>query len=202
MNYDRPTAPAIDVRCFKLERPKNHRFRHRSVPDRARLLLVKRGSITVRSDEQAVTANQGEYISIPSGMDTVAEYTGEDNCVLMLSFSGFFELDSAEIKLYVRNSEAAVLMESAFEETESSPYRLPAILCGVLHHLALSGNARREGAVMHVVRYIENHCRENRRVDEYAAMAYLSESHFRKLFVAITGMSPIDYRIACGSPVS
>ena len=50
------------------------------------------------------------------------------------------------------------------------------------------------GDVMPVIRYINDHYNENRRVSEYAAMAYVSESHFRKLFLSATGMTPIEYR--------
>ena len=194
MSCEKNKSSLTDVRCVKLERPKNYRFRHQSTPDRARLLLVKQGSVTIRSAHQIVTASQGEYISILPGVDTVAEYTGDENCIIMFLFSDLIEADGDEIKSYPRNPEAAVLIESALEHTVNTPYRLAAILCGVLHYLSLCTDSRCVGDVRLVVRYIENHYQEDRRVSEYADMAYLSESHFRKLFSAATGMSPIDYR--------
>lgn len=182
----------MDVKCIILQRPRDHRFRHRSVPDRERLLLVKRGSVTVRSGDETATANQGEYISIPAGIDTVAEYTGEDNCIVILLFSGV--LGGEGIRVYPRNAEAALLMESATSAEENTPYRLYAILYGALHHLALTDDLNGRGSVHSVIRYINDHYREDRRVCEYAAMACLSESHFRKLFLSETGASPIEYR--------
>jgi AraC-like DNA-binding protein len=194
MNCENNKLSVTDVRCFKLERPKNHRFRHRFAPDRARLFLVKQGSVTVRSAHQIVTAVQGEYVSILPGVDTVTEYTGDENCIIMFLFSDLIETDRDEIKTYSRCPEAAVLMETALEYTENTPYRLLAILCGILHHLSQMSGAHRAGDVRSVVRYIENHYQEDRRVSEYADMTYLSESHFRKLFSENTGMSPIEYR--------
>ncbi len=182
----------MEVKFITFERPRGHRFRHKSIPDRERLLLVKLGSITVRSAEQTVTASQGEYITIPSGIDTVAEYTGDDNCIVMLLFSGV--LEDKGIRVYPRNTEAALLMESATAAEQNTPYRLSAILYGALHNLALNDNFHSLGNMHSVIRYINDHYSENCRVSEYAAMACVSESHFRKLFLAETGMSPIEYR--------
>ena len=103
MNYEKNSSQISDVTCFVIERPYNYRFRHQSTPDRERLLFVKRGCVTVRSDEQAVTANQGEYISISAGLDTVAEYKGDDNVIIMLRFMGTLDSDNPGIRLFSRN---------------------------------------------------------------------------------------------------
>ena len=194
MNYEKNSSQISGVTCFVIERPYNYRFRHQSTPDRERLLFVKRGCVTVRSDEQVVTANQGEYISISAGLDTVAEYKGDDNVIIMLRFMGTLDSDNPGIRLFSRNREAATLMDSAVDNTMNTPYRLAAILYGVLHYLTQNDDLRISGDIKPVVRYINNNYKENRRVSEYAAMAYVSESHFRKLFLTATGMSPIEYR--------
>ena len=194
MNCARSKPPTNNVSCVMIERPRDYRFRHPPIPNRERLLFVKKGSVTVRSNGAAVIANQGEFISISSGLETVTEYIGDENCIIILLFSGVLDNDKVGVRSYNANYEAAALMRSALDNTGSTAYLLPAILYGVLHHLTLNDKTRREGCVNSVIRYINDHYSENLRIAEYAAMAYVSESHFRKLFSAATGMSPIEYR--------
>lgn len=183
-----------NVKCVVFERAKDYRFRHRSIPDRERLLLVKRGSVTVRSDKTSVTANQGEFITISAEIATEAEYTGADNYVIMFLFDGAIARAEEGIRVYPHNADAARLMKSALDDGQATPYRLPAILCGVLHYLTLNDDACCAGDVRPVIRHINEHYADNCRVSEYASMAYVSESHFRKLFISATGMTPIEYR--------
>ena len=185
----------MDVKCITFERPRGHKFRHKSIPDSGRLLLVKRGSITVRTGDRSITATQGEYIIIPAAIDVISEYTGDDNSIVMLLFSGDFNLPEGGIRVYPRNTDAALLMESAVISSQNTPYRLAAIVFGIMHHLTLGDNFT-AGDVSAVIRYINDHYAEGQPVSEYAAMACVSESHFRKLFLSATGMSPIEYRNA------
>ena len=183
----------MDVKCITFERPRGYKFRYKSIPDSGRLLLVKQGSITVHASDQSITATQGEYMMIPAGIDVTSEYTGDDNSIVMLSFKGASYDFESGIKAYTRNADAARLMECAISSAQNTPYRLTAILYGVMHHLTLGDNCT-AGDVNSMIRYINDHYSEDRRVGEYAAMACVSESHFRKLFMAVTGMSPIEYR--------
>ena len=183
----------MDVKCVTIERPRGYKFRHKSIPDNGRLLLVKQGSITVRSDDRSVSAAQGEFIIIPAGIDVTSEYTSDSNCIVMLIFKGALDELDGGIRIYPRNTDAALLMESVTVASQNTPYRLSAILYGVMHHLTLGDNCT-TGDIGSVARYINDHYSEDRRVSEYAAMACMSESHFRKLFLSETGMSPIEYR--------
>ena len=185
----------MDVKCVTIERPCGYKFRHKSIPDSGRLLLVKQGGITVRSSEQSLVATQGEYMIIPAGIDVTSEYTASENSIVMLLFKGTPDGLDGSIKVYPRNTDAALLMDSALNTEQNTPYRLAAILYGIMHHLTL-GNGHTAGDVTSVIRYINDHYSECHRVCEYAAMACVSESHFRKLFLCATGMSPIEYRNA------
>lgn len=185
----------MDVKCVTIERPCGYKFRHKSIPDSGRLLLVKQGGITVRSSEQSLAATQGEYMIIPAGIDVTSEYTASENSIVMLLFKGTPDGLGGSIKVYPRNTDASLLMDSALNTEQNTPYRLAAILYGIMHHLTL-GDSFTAGDVSSVIRYINDHYRESKHVSEYAAMACVSESHFRKLFLSATGMSPIEYRNA------
>ena len=43
------------------------------------------------------------------------------------------------------------------------------------------------------VRYIEEHFRENLKIEDLAAICGLSESHFRRIFEDVTNMRPVEY---------
>ena len=185
----------MDVKCVTFDRPRGHKFRYGSIPDSGRLLLVKQGSITVRTQDQSLTAAQGEFMLIPAGIDVISEYTADENCIVMLLFKGISDGLDGDVSVYPRNTDAALLMDCALNTSQSTPYRLVAILYGIMHHLTL-GNGHTAGDVTSVIRYINDHYSECQHVCEYAAMACVSESHFRKLFLCATGMSPIEYRNA------
>lgn len=186
----------MEVKCVTIERPHGHKFRHRTVPDNGRLLLIKQGSVTVSSADKTVTAIQGEFIIIQAGVDVTTEYTADKNCVVMLLFKDVPDEFGEDIMAYPHNTEAELLMESAIGDCTHSPFKLKAILYGVMNYLTLGVNSCAAGDVNAVIDYINEHYSDNLPVSKYAAMACVSESHFRKRFVAVTGMSPIEYRNA------
>jgi len=77
--------------------------------------------------------------------------------------------------------------------------------CAVLHHKSLllrildhmgdcQENLRYRDILSPAFRYMTEHFRENLPVSDYSSMCNLSESYFRRIFTAYTGMSPIAYR--------
>ncbi len=58
----------------------------------------------------------------------------------------------------------------------------------------LDGEEGNSQTVFPAVEYISEHYKENDSVSVYAALCNMSESYFRKHFLASTGLSPVDYR--------
>lgn len=58
----------------------------------------------------------------------------------------------------------------------------------------LGGDERLSQAVYPAIEYMLEHYRDKDSVATYASLCNMSESYFRKLFAAATGMSPVDYR--------
>ncbi|MBQ9773350.1 MAG: helix-turn-helix transcriptional regulator [Clostridia bacterium] len=186
-----------NVRCGSVQRPRHYRFRNEAFPERDRLILVERGSLAIHGEGKTVCVTEGSFVYLASDAACVTEYTGEENRVLLLWFDRVRGSAEERIRVYPPHPVAAAMAQACFRDARMTQYGLLSSLYGILHHLSQAEPQEgRAAGVGRVVRYIEQSFAEEKKVSEYAAMAYMSESHFRKLFSAAVGMGPIAYRNA------
>ena len=185
------------VCCAGLQRAKGYRFRHESLPDRDRLIFVQRGSVTVRAGGETARADAHTCVYLAAGVDSVSEYTGEENDVILLWFERLRGAPQAQMREYVSTPTVMALAEACVQIWNGrEPYRLMSLTYSILHHLWATdeGQANAIAGVGRAVEFIDRNFEKELPVADYAAMVYLSESHFRKLFCAATGKSPVAYR--------
>ncbi|MBQ9784204.1 MAG: helix-turn-helix transcriptional regulator [Clostridia bacterium] len=183
------------VHSARFQRPRHYRFRHEVMPDLDRLIFVRHGGITVRWGPETVHADARSCVYLAAGVESVTEYTGEENDVILLWFERLRGEAEAPVKVYACTPAIMAQAETcAAMQSGGAPYRMMAAAYEILHQLSeVHENAHTSG-VLHVVRYIEQNFAQDKKIAEYAAMAYMSESHFRKLFAQTTGKSPVAYR--------
>lgn len=184
------------VRCAVLQRPQGYRFRHEVLPDLDRLIFVRRGSVTVRAGGETVYANEQTCVYLAADADTVSEYTGAENDVILIWFERLRGEMQMPMRAYACTPTVMALAEACVQIwSGSEPYRLLSLTYSILHHLWEADEKRAcASGVGRAVEYIDRNFEKDLSVADYAAMAYLSESHFRKLFCAVTGKSPVAYR--------
>ncbi|MBE6588597.1 MAG: helix-turn-helix transcriptional regulator [Ruminococcaceae bacterium] len=188
-------TPVIgEVRVGRILRPRRYKFRYEDVNPMDRLIFVRRGAIAIRCAGEVIRAEAGECVYLCAGYESETEYLGEENEIRLFLFLRYAGAPDAPARRYPANEDATALIEEASRGEALPPYRRLSLLYGILHHLTEVGAAEGKHGIPYVIRYIETHLTEECKVADYAAMCYLSESHFRLRFREATGKSPIAYR--------
>lgn len=180
------------VRVGKIVRPKCYKFCYGKENERDRLIYVNQGTLLIRCAGERISVKSGECVYLCAKYESETEFLGEENEIYLFWFLCYAGTIGAPLRVCSVNNSIKALIKKAKEEN-APPCRMLSYLYEILHYL-IEVPLVEKGEIRYVLRYIETHFAEEKKVSEYAAMCYMSESHFRKRFVDMTGKSPIAYR--------
>ncbi len=140
---------------------------------------------------------EGEAVFLPTGIRYEAEYDADNTKIQIVSFA--FSDPKVSVRPFEKLSRVnADRIKSWFFEsgvtsgnhTLYERYRLYELLWCLSESSEKSEEYQR---LFPAIRDMEQNLSQNRKISEYAAMCNISEPHFRRLFSACMGSSPVDY---------
>ena len=166
-----------------------------------KLIIPEKGGIRYDFAEgEAMRVDGSGALLIPPKTPYVATYTGDGATVTVLTF----DMRISASYTWLKRPTALRLDEKRSEllcgiVNDPHPLLLAAKIYEALYLLrsqqgissSLSENQKK---LLPAIEHINRYYYEHRRIDFYAGLCYLSESHFRRLFDEAMGASPIEYR--------
>lgn len=179
------------------------------------LIYVLKGALSLTVHQQEVKLNTGDMAYI--GPDLIHALENQHHCALLtLQFSpqlghdthalpaGFGHLGAGKKATRQLAGQCSALLElvlqpdASFFALQASTYSLLALLEEQLRHqpqiaAAAASDCREEMVIRQSIAYINDAFAEPLTVADLADRAYLSYSHFSRLFKKVSGYSPSDY---------
>lgn len=164
------------------------------------LHLITSGRRTYEVADKCLNLKAGTVLFIPDGTEyrSKAITVGQDVCRgIGISFEIWTPLDFKK-DVYYRDGDSRIA--ESFREVVEACQQQPIQYAGLREKTyglisLLSGEGRKaEQEIQAALLYIQEHFRENMPVCQYARQCLMSESHFRKRFREIMGVSPLEYR--------
>ncbi|MGI6279620.1 MAG: helix-turn-helix domain-containing protein [Acutalibacteraceae bacterium] len=150
-----------------------------------------------REGHPPIETDSGTLCFIPRGCPYSSEYREDGTHAMILMFDFADEVPPYLDKpLFIKSRQITALF-ARIAQPEANPENiLCAVLYELLHIIESNTEQMSEGmrSILPARREIEKNYFENRKVAYYAQLCGMSESNFRRLFVKITGKSPIAYR--------
>ena len=191
------------VTAFDVVRPKDFYFEG-EMHDFWEVVYIVGGRADVTADERSYTLSRGQMIfHKPMEFHRIWSTGGTAPHLLILTFS--LDLEEEELlKNAVRNSRE--LLQTAEQEgEEGDAYRLPAHMAAAQLELLLLRLLLREAAVKapeesensavyrQVVKVMKDHCEEDLKLEDIAALCNLSASSLKKIFHRFSDMGVMKY---------
>ena len=173
------------------------------------LFFVAKESETFFLD-QAVTAEAGSFILFAPGEKQHHIYNGNKTAefyYVHFQCSALPEgiaLETSRIYSLTRYAQFAPIFEEIIEETLSkrpsyefiSISRLLYILSLIQREATETDNCCDKSwhSVARAIQHMNRYCDSNLKLEDYAAMCCMSRYHFLRIFKAVTGITPLEYR--------
>ena len=169
------------------------------------LIYIVDGKIRCTTNHGTIEANQNHLIYIPKGECTVTKYIEQSNRAICINltlndkdviFEGVPRLFDGSQLPRIRH-----IVESIYTKLDKYNIYDKVIYMSYSYELLYTlFNIDRNvidlkyKCIISVIEEINRNYNKNLKIDEYAKMAVMCESSFRKLFKEYTGKSPIEYR--------
>lgn len=160
--------------------------------------------------DQAVTAEAGSFILFAPGEKQHHVYNG--NATAEFYYVHFqcealpqgVTLETSRVYSLPHHKSFASIFEEIIEETLSKrPNYETLCLSRLFYLLALIQRASREtnnpankgwSGIARAVQHMNRYCDQNLKLEDYASMCHMSKYHFLRVFKAVTGTTPLEYR--------
>lgn len=188
---------SISVAAYS--RNKGCTFRQKAERRRNTLICMLDGQISVKTKDSTYSAVSGDLLYIPAATASVTSFMGDSNRFVNFFFSGIGNITDATTRFSGSSMTAEIIQEAERQclANNGSPLYYLSALYGILYELEKQSQAVPEprfNKLMPILRRIEQHPEENRKVSEYSSEIFMCETGFRRLFRKYTGKSPIEYR--------
>lgn len=173
------------------------------------LFYIAKGSETFFLDK-AVTAEAGSFIIFAPGEKQHHVYSG--NAIAEFFYVHFqcealpegITLETSHIYSLPFHKRFVDVFEEIIEETLSKRPNYE-ILCisNLLYLLSLIQRAETEtsnacnkswNGIARAIQHMNRYCDQNMKLEDYASMCHMSKYHFLRVFKAVTGTTPLEYR--------
>lgn len=207
------TPEGIEVRCHSAMTYKPKILRNTVIGRRSSsFLYISTGDYRYRSDGGELTAGAGDILYLPCGASYTYEIRSEEPLCMQFEFD---LIDTADGEIVALSDAPTLAIEGdAHLDLADTFAGIVADILSDSHALRRTGSillllseyadhARGSRAsvgmrrIMPAVEYIRNHFTKRMCVAHLAALCYMSETQFRRLFKAETGVCAIDYKNRC-----
>lgn len=160
--------------------------------------------------DKAVTAEAGSFIIFAPGEKQHHIYNGNSTAEFFYvhfrcdALPAGVSLETSRVYSLPAHKEIAPIFEEIIEETLSkSPSYETLCISHLLYLLSLikreatqtSGSyAKTWNGIARAIQHMNRYCDQNLKLDDYASMCHMSKYHFSRVFKAVTGTAPLEYR--------
>ena len=204
-NLQKPAFTVKNIDLINLKRAKNYRHSYRNGRSKHGFIYIVEGSIDAsffNSDEEVISASQGELLFIPQGSKYTSIYTSPLTHIQLIQF----DIDEGALNSYLSRPvkielpDAGEILNRIFSKGNSHSLNHPFYYLSCLYELLYRidetyGRLPRKYKKLGQALYeLSERYEKNESVGYYAELCDMSEVHFRRLFKEYTGLSPIEYR--------
>ena len=179
----------------------HHACGHRYAPSLARicdtLVYAEEGAVHFSDGVKEFFVARGELLYIPAGVRGVSIFPDKLNCHRVFNFSVEGGTLFPDARVFSVSDALRALILTCADNREHMRIVSPSYYASCLYRMLylLEEDERfGDGGILPAVRYIERNYVREEPVSVYAKLVCMSESAFRKRFVASVGMSPVAYR--------
>lgn len=197
--YDTTIFPINEISYIRLSRDKGYSFSHAKGKEKYSLIYTQSGAIKYTfQNNTIIQSNAGEMCFIPKGIPYQNEYLKDNTTIKLLEFSTHKDTVPQFLQNVhkMNNAKITELFNEIKTQTMTSNYFFASKIYELIYELENHSKEipNKYKKILPALRHINHYFYENKKIDEYAKMCYMSESNFRKLFREYVGMSIIDYR--------
>ena len=173
------------------------------------LFYVAKGSETFYLDK-AVTAEAGSFIIFAPGEKQHHVYNGSTTAEFYYvhfqceALPEGINLETSHVYSLPHHKQFASIFEEIIEETLSKrpSYEILSVslllymLSSIQREATETNSSYNSGwrGIAHAVQHMNRYCDQNLTLEDYASMCHMSKYHFLRVFKAVTGETPLDYR--------
>ncbi len=167
-------------------------------------MYVEKGSYIYTGKNMNFSVNSGDIIYIPQNSNYTFTITSDITHCIQITFNLEFETHADNIFLstpYVfRNINCIESFHSAYKHyNKNNIFGVMSDIYRIISSYKKSYNHEMQqytdyNKIKPAIEYINQHFTESIYIDRLADLCNLSQSHFRRLFVRVTGFSPIQYK--------
>ena len=200
-HLQQPNFSITNVDILNVSRPKNYRHSYRNGRMKHGFIYTVDGKMRyefLHPHTGALEAGRGELVFIPKDCRYDGIYLDAVTEIKIIQF----DLLSGALPAYLSEpkpiplSNAGDLIASFFQQNTDHAFYYYSCLYRLLWQMdaCLAGIPGKYERLQPALTELRTRFVENEKVGYYAALCDMSEVHFRRLFRAYAGMSPIDYR--------
>lgn len=186
-----------DVCCISVTREKGYTIERSGRKNSAFLFTEKGSMIYGFNDGKSLGISAGRMVFIPEGTSYFSAYKEDNTTVKIVQFDLAFGVlpDKLKKPCEVKISGIKEWILGFFEFNTNKLYHVYKTYEMIIKITEDEKNAEPEfQRLKPALEHIRKNYEQNLKVEDYALLCSVSQSHFRRLFSGLTGFSPIEYR--------